>query len=272
MATASTVVSATEPQTCDQAAAAHSYIGCDYWPTVVANNVWSIFDFAVVVANVGLSTATVTVTGTGANLSRTNQMATVMPGQLATIYLPWVPELKGPDTDTCGVATPLSASVLQTGGAYHLVSSVPVTVYQFNALEYQGAGGPTGKVWSDVPWWDGSARRRDELGRHRLLLLFERRVAPSPEHCDDRQLPGHRPRRVRPRQRGDGASGRAVHRDHRHARRHDGEGPTVSDDRAQILAGPGGSNILATDAGQTSSRCRSTPGTSRSWSRREAWI
>jgi hypothetical protein len=145
------VVSATEPQTCAAATATRSYIGCDYWPTVVANNVWSIFDFAVVVANVGLSTATVTVTGTGTNVARTNQMTTVMPGQLATIYLPWVPALKGPDTDSCGTATPLASSVLQPGGAYHLVSSVPVTVYQFNALEYQGAGGPTGKAWNTCP-------------------------------------------------------------------------------------------------------------------------
>lgn len=26
-------------------------VGCDYWPTVVANNVWSIFDFAVVTSD-----------------------------------------------------------------------------------------------------------------------------------------------------------------------------------------------------------------------------
>src|SRR5689334_8604047 len=35
-----------DPVTCDEAAANKSYIGCDYWPTVVANAVWSIFDFA----------------------------------------------------------------------------------------------------------------------------------------------------------------------------------------------------------------------------------
>jgi hypothetical protein len=145
------VVSATEPQTCDAAAATHSYIGCDYWPTVVANNVWSIFDFAVVVANVGLSTAIVTVTGTGSNAGRTNQTTTVMPGQLAKIYLPWVPALKGADYDSCTDAVPFASSVLAPGGAFHLVSSVPVTVYQFNALEYQGAGGPTGKSWSTCP-------------------------------------------------------------------------------------------------------------------------
>ena len=39
------------PTTCAQAAMTRSYVGCDYWPTVTTNPVWSIFDFAVVVAN-----------------------------------------------------------------------------------------------------------------------------------------------------------------------------------------------------------------------------
>jgi hypothetical protein len=140
-------VTLTQPLTCDQAAQAHSYIGCDYWPTVVANTVWDIFDFAVVVANAGQTMASVTVTGP----SGTNQTATIPPGQLVKMYLPWVPALKGPAADTCGKAQPLS-SVLQAGGAFHLVSTVPVTVYQFNALEYQPTGGGLpGKDWSSCP-------------------------------------------------------------------------------------------------------------------------
>jgi len=137
----------TDPQTCADAALARSYVGCDYWPTVVANNVWKIFDFAVVVANAGTTPANVTVTGP----VNTNQTATVQPGQLVKIYLPWVPSLKGSDADNCGVAQPLTSSVLAAGGAFHLVSNVPVTVYQFNALEYQGVGGPPGKNWSSCP-------------------------------------------------------------------------------------------------------------------------
>jgi hypothetical protein len=136
-----------EPQTCAEAAATNSYIGCDYWPTPVANSVWSIFDFAVVVANTLSTPATVTVTGPNA----THQTATVPPKQLAKIYLPWVPALKGPDSDTCGRIQPFNATVMQTLGAYHLVSSTPVTVYQFNALEYKGVGGPAGKDWSTCP-------------------------------------------------------------------------------------------------------------------------
>src|SRR5215510_4953422 len=35
-----------DPKTCAEAAAAHSYIGCEFWPVPVANEVWQEFDFA----------------------------------------------------------------------------------------------------------------------------------------------------------------------------------------------------------------------------------
>ncbi len=141
------VAKSDDPTTCAEAAATRSYVGCDYWPTVVANTVWSIFDFAVVVANAGVSPADVTVTGPGGVM----QSQTVASNGLAKFYLPWVPALKGPDSDVCGEALPLKASVFAAGSAYHLVSSVPVTVYQFNALEYEPMGGPAGKDWSQCP-------------------------------------------------------------------------------------------------------------------------
>jgi hypothetical protein len=133
-----------DPKDCAEAAANKSYIGCDYWPTVTANAVWSVFDFAVVVSNPGTDPATVTVTGPNS----VNQMVTVMPGTVQKIALPWVPELKGADSNECGSSMPLSASVSKTGGAYHLVSSVPVLVYQFNALQYKAGSG--GK-WATCP-------------------------------------------------------------------------------------------------------------------------
>ncbi len=40
-----------DPTTCAEAATTKSYIGCDYWPTVTANAVWSVFDYAVVISN-----------------------------------------------------------------------------------------------------------------------------------------------------------------------------------------------------------------------------
>lgn len=136
-----------DPKTCAEAASAKTYIGCDFYPTVTANQVWSVFDYAVVVANAGDTPADVTVTRGGSAAGS----ATVQPNGLATIYLPWVPELKGPDFDECTSVAPMNASVRSATGAYHLTSTVPVTVYQFSALEYSAQGGPPGKDWSSCP-------------------------------------------------------------------------------------------------------------------------
>jgi hypothetical protein len=141
-----------DPTTCDQAAANRSYIGCDYWPTVVANVVWSVFDFAVVVSNPGMSDASVTLTGPGS----TNKTVTVPAGQLVKIYLPWVSDLKGSDADAMGAAMPPTASMSSKKGAFHLVSTLPVLVYQFSALEYGPMGGPVGKDWSTCPGAGGA--------------------------------------------------------------------------------------------------------------------
>lgn len=145
-----------DPKTCEEANAARSYIGCDYWPTVTPNPVWSIFDFAVVVANNSTEETNVTVTGPNGF----NKTAKVPGDSLTKIYLPWVKDLKGPDSGegsdpqpNC-TSIPMPAeqpSVTSKKGAYHLVSSRPVTVWQFNALEYKPAGGPAGKDWSSCP-------------------------------------------------------------------------------------------------------------------------
>jgi hypothetical protein len=135
----------TDPTTCAAAAAARSYIGCDFWPTVTTNLVWSGFDFTAVVANVQSVPVTVSVTGPAGY----SAMVTVPANTLTDVYLPWVPALKGPDVT--GTDTTFPNSVGVRGGAYHLVSSGPVAVYQFNALEYQGVGGPPGKSWATCP-------------------------------------------------------------------------------------------------------------------------
>ena len=136
-----------DPETCEEAEAQESYAGCDFWPTVTTNPVWSIFDFTVVVANAGTQPADVTVTHSGMPVAT----ETLAPNALVPIYLPWVPALKGPDSDTCASATPPTASNRVDDGAFHLTSTRPITVYQFSALEYQGAGGPPGKDWSSCP-------------------------------------------------------------------------------------------------------------------------
>jgi len=135
-----------DPKTCAEAVLAKTYIGCDFWPTVVANNVWNIFDFAVVVANAGTTTADIVIERAGQQWT-----GSVPANGLEKFYLPWVPELKGQEANTCGQATPLPGSVRSPGGAYHLTSTSPVTVYQFNALEYKGQGGPSGKSWGGCP-------------------------------------------------------------------------------------------------------------------------
>lgn len=133
-----------DPETCEEAQQRRSYVGCDYWPTVTANVVKNVFDYAVVVSNTNKAPANVTVTGPNGFTTT----ATVAPGSLEKIYLPWVAALKGKEVDSVGQAEALANSVVARGGAYHLVSSVPVVVTQFNALEYKGQGGPPGKSWS----------------------------------------------------------------------------------------------------------------------------
>ena len=59
-----------DPINCEEAKTSKSYVGCDYWPTVTPNLVWTIFDFAVVVANTGASDADVTVTGPSTSTGR----------------------------------------------------------------------------------------------------------------------------------------------------------------------------------------------------------
>lgn len=136
-----------DPKTCAQAQEFKTYLGCDFYPTVTANMVWDIFDFAVVVANAGDTPADVTVTGPNG----TNKTANIAANGVATIFLPWVDSLKGDPFDACTQVAQFNTSVREPGGAYHLVSSVPVTVYQFSALEFRPEGGPPGKDWSQCP-------------------------------------------------------------------------------------------------------------------------
>jgi IgGFc binding protein len=143
-----------DPVTCAEAAMTKSYIGCDYWPTVNMNAVWSVFDFAVVISNPGMTDAHVTITG-GAlptpspSPSPTPITKTVPAGQLIEIGLPWVSPLKGNDATNKGIPPIYANSVLVKNGAYHLVSDLPVLVYQFNALEYKPG---TGNDLNGIPW------------------------------------------------------------------------------------------------------------------------
>lgn len=134
------------PATCEEAVAAKSYVGCEFWPTVTANLVASVFDFAVVVANTNTADAEVVVTFRDEEVARTSVAA----NSISKIYLPWVDELKGSvnhcgdELDASGVV-PSSSKVAR--GAYHLLSDRPVIAYQFNPLEFEPQGGPPDKDW-----------------------------------------------------------------------------------------------------------------------------
>ncbi|MFO0552696.1 MAG: IgGFc-binding protein [Polyangiaceae bacterium] len=119
------------PQTCEEALQQQSYIGCEYWPTISSNSgLFQGFEFAIVAANPTHSQATVTVSRGGQQVAT----ADVAPNELATIKLPWVDALKeqDPNFDGSGVV-----SVTAVDGAYQVTSTVPVTLYQFNPLEFQ---------------------------------------------------------------------------------------------------------------------------------------
>ncbi len=107
---------------CAPAALGTSYIRCQYYPMVTPHLVEKIFTFAVVVSNVGEEDADVTITR-GAN---TVVDILVPKNTVEVIPLPWVPELKN-----------TGASRVVVDGAYRLRSTQPVTVYQYNPLEYQ---------------------------------------------------------------------------------------------------------------------------------------
>jgi len=130
------------PTTCSDSEGRHSYIGCDYWPTVTLNPVYEQFDFAVAVSNPQTIPVTVTVSGGALSMAQTVSVAA---GQVQAITLPWVDALKGPQFDqNTAVGDPGSSRIVQ-GGAYHLQTNFPVSVYQFNALEYEidaGVGCP----------------------------------------------------------------------------------------------------------------------------------
>lgn len=109
----------------------NSYIGCDYWPTPTANSQLDPeFDtnFGVVVHNANEQAAAVTIERGGSVVDE----QIVQAGELYTFELSYVQDLK--------LAAGSEASTKVAGGAYHLTSTLPVTVYQFNPLDYDKNG------------------------------------------------------------------------------------------------------------------------------------
>jgi hypothetical protein len=106
-----------DPVTCAHAQSARTYVGCDFWPTVLPNFVGKHFDYVVVVANAGAAAAHVVIERAGQAVSEGD-----VPSNAATkFFLPWVDELKRftgmSDTDP---SPPFDSSTRVPGGAYHL--------------------------------------------------------------------------------------------------------------------------------------------------------
>jgi IgGFc binding protein len=118
-----------------------SYIGCEYYAATLLNHLidQTTFYFSVSIGNQGTSPATVTITG---GALTTTVTTTIAPGAIweSLKLLPWVPAIScgaGPccgDANGCAPAAPTTA--LTKNGAYHIKSTQPVTVYEFNARDY----------------------------------------------------------------------------------------------------------------------------------------
>lgn len=121
---------------CSAAAAERSYIGCEYWPVVTSNaGLYTGFSFAVAIASASDQPATVVIYKGSQKVATT----TVQPGGVATVQLPWVSALKQSLAGANSKATYDGSftSKLVADGAYHLKSTAPVTVSQFNPLQFE---------------------------------------------------------------------------------------------------------------------------------------
>jgi len=113
---------------CEVARSRQSYLGCEFVAMSTTNLVASAFDndFAVVLGNPATNpTASVVVTRNGGQVAT----ATLGPGESTAIQLPMVQELKA-----------ATGSVVATGAAYEIQTSVPVAAYQYNPLNFLVGG------------------------------------------------------------------------------------------------------------------------------------
>jgi hypothetical protein len=114
---------------CEIAAFERSYIGCDYWATSTMNTqLGSTFDsnYALVVHNPNAQSVYVEVSKNGSVVDS----ATIGADGIHNFLLSYDTTLKNTNNQVITVS----------GGAYHVVSDLPVTVYQFNPFDYYYGG------------------------------------------------------------------------------------------------------------------------------------
>lgn len=118
---------------CGEAERSASNIGCEYWPTPLANISEldsALFDYRVVISNPNDAAATIEVTRGGATVAT----ETIAPGGLSELPLPWI------SGQSFGIGTNEWSGLVTADGAYRLTSDLPVTVAQFNPFEYNVSG------------------------------------------------------------------------------------------------------------------------------------
>jgi hypothetical protein len=133
---------------CSPAVIEDSYIGCEYFPTTVLNNVNNSYDFEIAVANASLTeVANITITGGALTAA---QKVTVAAGKVERVKLPWQEQVKVCNEKTAGGSfdlvnacsdahAPDYSSRVVTKGAYRVASDRPVAVWQYAPI--QGAKG-----------------------------------------------------------------------------------------------------------------------------------
>ncbi len=102
-----------------------SYIGCEYYSVTMSNSALNqaVFSFSISISNTGTSTASINITGPSGFLRND----TIAAGGIKEYTLPWVPALS---------STGRLITQTVVGGAYHIKSTEPVTVYQFSPRDY----------------------------------------------------------------------------------------------------------------------------------------
>jgi IgGFc binding protein len=131
---------------CAVAMKGSSYIGCEYFAVTLANAslnydeygdpiTINAFFFAVAIANDSTSDAQIVITdGPGGTV---NNNYTVPGGQMLVVEnLPWKSRISSPAQDDL-INGQTFATRKVSNSAYRITSSRPVTVYQFNPLDYQ---------------------------------------------------------------------------------------------------------------------------------------
>jgi len=117
---------------CIRAASTKSYRGCEYWSVGMANSALSATfagNFAVVVDNNNDAEVRLQITGGGANVDQVIPARTLQVFQLNYVEAVRVPS--GGDGYQSGLFRTASGQ-----GAFHVQSSLPVTVYQFNPYDF----------------------------------------------------------------------------------------------------------------------------------------